>query len=167
MPNWCENDLYIHGNRGEAEKFRKFAGSGDSSSIYFGQFIPYPDKYARADKNWVLYDAIGEIAKKLKLPTVKDGFNAGGYNWCVAHWGTKWGPSGVRASATTRGAAYRFNTAWAPPLPVVLAMSEKFPSLKFTIKYYEAGNAFKGTLVCKGGAVIERSSESYSGGRGG
>ena len=58
-------------------------------------------------------------------------------------------------------------SAWSPPIPVIKAMSDKFPSLKFKLKYYEMGMGFKGVYTVEGGTVLEDSDAKYNGHRGG
>ena len=48
---------------------------------------------------------------------------------------------------------YSFDTAWTPPQGVIIAMSKKFPELKFELYYEECGNAFCGDFICEKGKV--------------
>lgn len=59
----------------------------------------------------------------------KDGFNSGGCEWCVTHWGTKWPASDtcIDEGATDQKAVLHFSTTWSPPRPVIVAASAKFP----------------------------------------
>lgn len=77
------------------------------------------------------------------------------YGWAVEHWGTKWNacdtevlgevpPNGEQASAEL---AYRLNTAWALPEPVLYAMSFRFPGLEFSGTFSEESDAFHGEFV--------------------
>ena len=68
------------------------------------------------------------------------------YDWNVTNWGTKWDVAVVdgekysdtelmEESATSL--AYRFNTAWSPPLPAIVKLSEQYPTLNISLSYEE------------------------------
>lgn len=91
-------------------------------------------------------------------------------DWAIANWGTKWNAGEVKQPEIRKGgrlAFYRFDTAWSPPLSLVEAASKKFPNVRLTMRFYEAGSGFKGILVCKGGQILKSESSDYDGGRGG
>lgn len=70
------------------------------------------------------------------------------YSWAVANWGTKWNSYDFKIIREKRRnyLVFRFDTAWSPPVPVFLAISKKFPKLKFTVlSYDECGN-----FACEG-----------------
>jgi len=108
-------------------------------------------------------------------PYIKDGFNSGGYEWCIKNWGTKWGICNaelgnadyISADSISYELEYTFDTAWSPPTPIVKKMSEMFPSLTFTLKYFEGGGGFNGLYVCEKGEVIRDLTGDYFGNRGG
>lgn len=92
------------------------------------------------------------------------------YDWCTSNWGTKWNASdscipegGVRKAHTL----VKFKTAWSPPLPVVLRLSELFPKNTFVLRYYERGAAYKGVYKVKAGEVLTQMEGEYRGRRGG
>jgi hypothetical protein len=90
------------------------------------------------------------------------------YNWSVEHWGTKWNAAEAQiVKRDEKKVAFRFDTAWGPPVPVVEALGKQFPKAKITLRYYEGGSGFKGELVMKGGEVFSESEGSYGGSRGG
>lgn len=184
MPNHCSNDFRVHGNPKLIEEFidyaretRKthdpFSGKVEefTETISCDKFVPYPQKFKDLDE--IAAKARLEM-KKLpkeeqdwsKLP--KDGFNQGGYEWCIKNWGTKWGMYDFSEwKRFKRSAFIRFDSAWSPPLPVIRAIAKKFPKLKFTIRYYERGCAFKGVLQVKGDTVLLEKKDEYRGHRGG
>jgi len=167
LPNWCEGDLKIVGRKADLERFKNYANS-ESSCLDHNKFIPYPEKWELMDK---IYNSIKDFSKEprdILGREIHDGFNHGGHDWCRKHWGTKWGiccPELVRE--TSRSLFYRFETAWSPPIPIIKAMSKKFPTLRFTLKYYESGMAFKGVYIVKAGKVIKDLTGEYHGRRGG
>lgn len=191
MPNYCENDLRIFGQSTELKRFMEFAKGKKRHSqqkyeaIDVNKFIPYPKKYAEKDKEAKIHNNMlsrmskSEIeAKGLEL--MRDGYNSGGYEWCIANWGTKWGifdshldadnSSDISGNLTENEEGelmYHFTTAWSPPLPVILAMSKKFPDLEFILTYFEGGVGFNGIYVCQGGHETRNEEGKYFGDRGG
>lgn len=109
------------------------------------------------------------IENMLKEKVIKDGFNSGGYDWCVQNYGTKWGLCDVvLVEQTDKRLFYSTQTAWSPPTPIIIKMGELFNKLKFNLRYYEGGMGYKGVLKIEKGKVIEhKESNQYRGGRGG
>ena len=97
----------------------------------------------------------------------KNGYNSGGYEWCVANWGTKWPPCETQINMQTKNAFISFQTAWSAPGPIVYKLAEKFPDLTFDLKFWECGAGFKGQLKLRGQEVLENWESKYSGDRGG
>ena len=185
MPNWCDCDMYVSGPKADLEAFRVAALENvpesdekrDPEVLDVNNFIPYPEKYREMDRaveRWYKENSVsgkkyGQLKPGVKFTDApKDGFNSGGYEWCIQHWGTKWGicRSKVR-NVTQSSLVYRFECAWSPCLPVIVAMSEAFKTLKFMLKYFERGAAYKGVFVVKGGTIIRHKESEYSGNRGG
>ena len=173
MPNHVSSDLYVTGRIETIDKFMDFAINidpclpSDDQLLDANKFIPYPEHFKKLD-------ALAKIAAAKEPPdyTVKDGFNSGGFQWCLENWGTKWGIYDCKIEYKDFGIRngklkYRFNTAWAPPLPIIKAMSDKFPTLRFRLNYFEFGMGFKGTYIVKNGEVIKDVQSKYSGRRGG
>jgi len=166
MPNHVDQDLWVTGPTEALKEFLEFAKEGEAI-LSANKFIPYPEKYMVMDKE-------AEVSRKKDPPdySVKDGFNSGGYEWCVQNWGTKWGiydaaMIGSKLEGKTGHLKFRFNSAWSPPTPVILAMSEKFHSLHFKLKYYESGMQYQGIYIAQANQVLEESDGAYKGGRGG
>ena len=68
------------------------------------------------------------------------------YDWNVTNWGTKWDvavhdndkyPETELMEENTTSLAYRFNTAWSPPLPIIQKLSFDYPTLDITLSYQE------------------------------
>lgn len=197
MPNYCENELEVKGPKEELKRFKEFAttkatakGDNEGSSdnvLDTEKFIPYPTKYKEMDEisrrierdRQKYLESLGfkgnneaiqhyrEMAYKL-YPDKKDGYNSGGYEWCLKNWGTKWGICRPDLTGDTdKKLHYFFQTAWSPPNPIIKKMSEMFPKLTFTLKYWEAGSGFRGIFKVKADEVIKSETYAYSGDRGG
>jgi hypothetical protein len=160
MPNHCENDIYIYGPKSEINAFFK-AVKTDQYLIDADRIIPYPAEFK----------ALDDLAKAERAKgnwKVTDGYNSGGYDWCINNWGTKWGMydfSPIRESK--RGVKVSCQSAWSPPLPLILEASKQFPKLRFKVNYFEGGVGFKGVYECKAGEVLDDTESKYSGKRGG
>lgn len=171
MPNHVANDLYISGPKRDVDAFfEAVRGKSDeygTTHIDADKLIPYPKHFADADEASRAFRAKNPKAPWSDGP--KDGYNNGGYEWCVSNWGTKWGFysfSDVRRTKT--GASVSFQTAWSPAIPLFDAMARKFPSLTFRVRYFERGMGFKGLYEVKGTEVLrDEYSTGYTGQRGG
>lgn len=151
MPNWCYCELSIVGPIEERNRFKKLA-EGDKGGLDFNSFIPYPEPFKTMD----------EISRKLRKAEVpsneipRDGFNSGGYEWCVRNWGTKWNVNNnVEIIEKPRSLLYKFDTAWRPPKPIIYVMAEMFPELRFNLKFSEGGACFRGQLMIKNGELLK------------
>jgi hypothetical protein len=98
--------------------------------IDFNKFVPQPEKITRdmiSQDQWLWADQLDKVCDDELW-----------WYWRAEHWGTKWQPAG--AEVTDEEDVYgqpdhvevfvTFDTAWAPPKPVLLAMSKKFPTLE-------------------------------------
>jgi len=183
MPNWCENELVVEGKTEEVKKFLerigfKENGNGEEPDFDFNIFIPYPQKYKDIDK------VAEDMAKRERLKPIEeqnwrnipaDGFNSGGYDWCVKNWGTKWNACETTFEALESYGENKedsmiqinFETAWAPPKPVIEAIGKEYPELSFSLRYFECGAAYNGVLIIEKGKVESDNVGSYYGHRGG
>lgn len=85
------------------------------------------------------------------------------YEWRLEHWGTKWdvGPgdmSGFRL--TDESHSFRFDTAWSPPEPWLMYVSElkRYKALTFILSYEEPGMGFGGSIKVSRGVVLKSTS---------
>lgn len=147
------------------------------------KFIPYPQKFKDIDlANKEYYEKLRNIKSKVEngeqlseeekkiadelalielgadnFPNRDDGYNSGGYQWCCANWGTKWNFGDVTCNDMGEKPElnYTFNTAWSVPYPVLLKMSEMFPSLTFEYFGDEESEAFEIEIELKAGKIIK------------
>ncbi len=91
------------------------------------------------------------------------------YEWRTRHWGTKWNASyfSPLGDVTDQRADLEFCTAWSPPLAVIVELSQQFPQLSLTLKFWEGGNGFRGILRTKAGRILKAANYDYKGHRGG
>lgn len=157
MPDWCLNDLTVSGEAARVELFLEMArGRGAGEALDFNQFVRYPERFRAAD---VAHDA-WDAARGARP---ESGFSAGGRSWRMTNWGTKWNAYGSHVTARwgegrgkgdfTYFANVRFETAYAPPLPVVRFMSQFFTGLRFDLRYLDPETGSVGFVLFRGGVA--------------
>lgn len=187
MPNHVDNDLVIQGDPETLKAFVAYAagpagtgGAGKETALLSAhRFIPYPEQYDvdRMECTKCSHQFPRGQGENVMFPncpdcggSAKDGYNRGGYDWCVEHWGTKWGLYEVELADgdfDNGRLEYTFLSAWAPPVPVIEAMSKQFPSLQFAMDYFEAGAGFMGSCEYENGEEGKSGTAPYHGSRGG
>lgn len=145
MPNYCSNRIEVTGNPDEILHLLDFIKSSEDVAFDFNKVIPYPEEFARMD------------AEK-----ESSGFTAGGYEWRVQYWGTKWNavdPFIEHNSSSNdkipNDVTIYYQSAWYPALPVTKALSILLPNLTFTHKYDQMQMDYRGYTVFKNGEVLE------------
>lgn len=146
-------------------------GTGDSELDLYPQKQPLSFKKLIPEPTYEGYEnsTVGETAIDGK-PTW--------FDWRSQHWGTKWDASfntkPLFALSATDGNAdphtterssgvveqvgklsYKFDTAWAPPEPVIAEASRLYQDLKFVLEFGEPGGDFAGRITFKDGHTID------------
>ena len=70
------------------------------------------------------------------------GYGMDGYSpmdWARGNWGTKWNAYDVERSDETH---VQFDTAWSHPVPVLEALSQKFPDTELHVKYADEDTGY-------------------------
>lgn len=139
MPNWCENQLRILGSNEDIQTFANetLALNEDGTHfLLFDNIIPQPEH-------------------------IRDGVTEGSvmpdwWNWRVSNWGTKWEISNDQTCQVREGEIYiAFDTAWAPPSPVIQRIAEDNPHLTIAHSYDEPGMDFGGYVIFADGKVTD------------
>lgn len=178
MPNYCDCTLCVYSPEdGEDNNLAEISSflSTEETKLSFDKVIPYPEKFRLLDdaaRNWeneqkFLKDS-GAIDHINWGDFPKDGYNQGGYEWCIENWGTKW--NALRTTIEYNNdyqIIYHFQTAWNPPTPVVLKLSKLYPENEITLEYYEMGMQFCGSMRVKNGAILDEAESKYYGHLGG
>ena len=129
MPNHITNVITI--SHDDKKQMKWLMGAFTEDTFDFNYFIPYPQKFIDLDNAREKWDKENPDGKWEDKP--KDGFNSGGYEWCCARWGTKWGAYCVEIEKVTeKYIAVKFETAWSPPEPIFDYLEEK----GFTVNGY-------------------------------
>lgn len=160
MPNWCRNEVKINGNIVEQEAILDFLKESierfqirldeapkdflsrsklQRELVDFNNVIPYPEHFLQRDND---KETLSKKEFFTKYGDEKDGYNNGGYAWCVANWGTKWNASD--AIYVPQLNCLFFETAWGPALKVIAALHKHFPTVGIYYEYYERGSGFIG-----------------------
>jgi hypothetical protein len=196
MPNHCENDLLIRGPYEDRDDFmRAISSETEEGHPYYAilaNLYPCPEELLEtcaptkvvmtqeeADRiNEEYFDLMPNLSENLHVKAITEeeadlrsrkygGINW--YDWCISHWGTKWGDYDLRLSwHSPDETLLTFCTAWSPPEPGIALISKKFPTLTFSLSYYEAGMGFSGNTSYKDGVIVAESyNDDYKGPRGG
>ena len=174
MPNYCSNALKVTGPGNEAFIERALKAVG-----LFQEFYPMPD--ALVGRTW-MSDGKDYFMPESERPegskdlwgwwpedreqwlytpemqranTEKYGAKDW-YDWHCEYWGTKWD-----TQATQVEDSLLFRTAWSPPKPWLIKVSQDFPDLVFHLAYVEIGMEVYGELMVRnGGDVWENTDDS-------
>jgi len=117
MPNHCRNHLMIESEKDILNVLNPYLKCmGDNEYEFdFQKIIPMDEKLLEGGNEW--------------------------YNWRVENWGTKW--NGYDGSFTDDFTIFSFDTAWAPPLPIIKKLAE-ITGETFILEYIEEGMGFCG-----------------------
>ncbi|NTF23624.1 hypothetical protein G6L37_35205 [Agrobacterium rubi] len=80
------------------------------------------------------------LAQAMIVAEKETGFTSW-YDWSIAKWGTKWNAYSLRIESEDPF-EIRFDTAWAPPIPVFEALAERFPNLHIHCSSFDEGWGF-------------------------
>lgn len=139
MPNWCDNVVNVtHKDPKMLDRFEQAFNAGRLCD----EFVPMPEELkgttSPSETNEVLVEKYGA---------------SDWYMWAVNNWGTKWDVGGDGEYIERDGDTIycNFQSAWSPPVPVMVALEEL--GFQVTAKYYEPGMGFVG--------VYEDGNEEY------
>jgi hypothetical protein len=139
MPNWCDNQITITGDKSVIDKIEKIVKEEDKSDIGLLQFMyPMPKE---------LDDTTADGSKDKEM-LAKHG-HSDWYSWRTDNWSTKWDVNefyGVDRQGDT--ISFAFSSAWSPPIGAyetfIMNMSEQKQDVSVKAYYYEGGCDFMG-----------------------
>ena len=157
MPNYCHNTLIIEGTTKQLSEFKDKLEMKKDYSLE--DLFPMPDILSKTIAPSVT--AIGqeyanqieiEIAeregKKVPEPIpcsnnteekqtklIKKYGHSDWYEWKNDNWGTKWILDFDLVDSMNEKLIYTFDSAWAPPIPLLEKISSEYANLKFSITY--------------------------------
>lgn len=95
-------------------------------------------------------------ARKMALAFGETGYRSW-YDWSRAKWGTKWPAISSRIETNDGVIELRFDTAWAPPLPVLQELAKRFPHVAWDYWAFDEGWNFFATGRARDGTfTMER-----------
>ena len=157
----------------------KFGGNEENEGMTFTAFVPHTDnvlhgvtghgRFVRRDGVWESTTLTEEQAAAEGLEYVYSKYmtdSSGAvfmqdeakerglvdwYDWNIENWGTKWDAYDVDVHRPTAEELYiTFDTAWAPPVPVIQAMQEQHPELSIFASFDEYGMMIRGEIETDG-----------------
>lgn len=130
MPNWVYNTIEFLGDKKTVtEIIKKHLVKGEFD---FDTIIPEPRKIEDCPKHCIATPSSG-ITEEPGRPW----FNW--YNWHCEFWGTKW--NACETKTNLREQKVEFDTAWAEPGPVFIALSKMYPDIEFKFSWIEEQGA--------------------------
>jgi len=105
-----------------------------------------------------------ELADAVQALVIRHG-HPDWYEWSCATWGTKWPAdlcgwmSPARAAKREAAQVAYFDTAWSPPVPVIVALSERFPLLCLRLSFYEE-DGWNGFVTVERGEITAQKDET-------
>ena len=163
MPNHTSNRLTLRGSNVEVARFmddnrtEETDDVGSPIHLSFENLLPTPPEMLESN-------AIKHGDSKAKMPDW--------YNWRVENWGTKWdaydfpndwvsvmpkdAPNWLHLNWSMGEVpnVLGFYTAWSPPTPWLVAVSEKY-DLEFMLEYADEGGGFVGYSIVSNGWVTK------------
>ena len=132
MPNNVTNIIH-------ADKEVLDALKGKNGDVDFSSTIPMPDSVFRRD---------------LSIKERQEHGTNNWRDWSVNNWGTKWNAYGEEGRIDDE--VVKFETAWSHPLPVIRALSRKFPDNLLHVEYADEDLGVNfGSYNMRNGEVIE------------
>lgn len=157
MPNWCENTVLLQGTKELVDEVKRYV-EDEESAFCFDNIVPMPEGLVGTRSPAPNNEIANELIRQYGHPSW--------YEWSVVNWGTKWDTTDVEVDEwelhnidgdpidALGGVTYRFLTAWSPPIPVMQALSEKFPDVHIQLEYDEPGNDFWGFMLFSNGEIV-------------
>ena len=152
MPNWCQNEVSIFGDKKEINKFIKYIKS-DKSDFDFNKIYPMPKELEGtvSGSEDLKSDEQKANSEKWNIEFGADNW----YDWRNMHWGTKWelDPESINLdNSDPEHIIIEFLTAWSPPEGILSRLNEVFKfnkgedALSIQWFYREDGMGFCGYL---------------------
>ena len=138
MPNWCDNQITITGDKSVIDKIEKIVTEEKDDQGLLDFMYPMPKE---------LDDTTADGSKDKEM-LAKHG-HSDWYSWSTDNWSTKWEICefyGVDRHDDT--ISFAFSSAWAPPTGAythfITSMAEKNLDVSLKAYYYEGGCDFAG-----------------------
>lgn len=186
MPNWCYNNMTVHGKTDDLRKLVKAISvsetndKGDThirqslASLYPvpSELMEYNSPLSRKDADGKIIPLTDEEKEQLQRRFMVQYGASDWYNWCTTFWGTKWGDceTTINSGETTGDngevvipdgetyVAIYYETAWSPADGLIAKISELFPNLLFGVVSTEEADLFACWSVFHKGNIVGQGS---------
>lgn len=142
MANHCFNFVTIKGSKRLLPDIEFFLRWADGRALDYNSAADYPQQFRIADEvNRLLLLRVNSVPRDGKsirskfLNGYRDGYNKGGYEWCVANWGVKWNAFETIFNRRPRSLYYEFTSPWGPPVIFLGRLSLIFPEASIHLAY--------------------------------
>lgn len=155
MPNWCENELWV---KGEREKLKIFIekAKGKDTDFSLNSFIPIPEELMEFSSPPLRKKEESEEEFQDRINRFKEKYGAEDwYDWAIRNWGIKWDVKAEIVSENENEVCYVFDSPWGPPIEGLIKISRLYPDLSFKLFYFEEGMCFGGVASIKNGEVFD------------
>lgn len=160
MANFVGNDIDISGKKADIDKMfsevivqiKDEYTNRMEDYFDFNKVIPMPPHQPDTNKPNPFWGKGHDLGQKEKKKYGKKNW----YDWSVDNWDTKWNASNDQMinrpyQEGIKGKIY-FSTAWSPPESIFYALSKKYPTLTFDIRWIEE-QGFGAKYTLKNGKV--------------
>ena len=157
MPNWCWNNLEVHGDEIQLREFvEKSLVSPEENEIHDRTGFSFNGTYPmHEDLNITSGTQTQDEKEQAIINKAKYGYE-NWYDWRCDEWGTKWDACEPNIQHNNIDYfAVSFETAWAPPIAWIQNIMKDYPGLQFTLEYDEPGMCFGGRLFAQHEKVFE------------
>ena len=179
MPNWTSNQMNVYGDNKTLQEFKEKARvqSDDDPDrkidFCFEPFLPMPKELngivtggttinGKSISQWREVNNLTVPLEEKELEELKEKYGA--TNWYDRNCnvlGTKWDVSGTLITEEEDQLGYTFDSAWAPPLQGIQALSQMYPDLEFELEY-EQEEGGGGRVTMKNGDITNEQSWNSS-----
>ena len=142
MPNWCHNTITVKGDDVVLERFitAQIADTDTQEQVFtFHAQCPVPPEFLKRDES--VLDVNGNQSLEA---------------WRYEHWGTDRDvhPEDVSVEHGAGELTLRMQTAWAPPVGWLTAVSQLWPTLEMTLTCSVPEMSFTGGVTAVAGKVV-------------
>jgi hypothetical protein len=112
------------------------------------------DKLTKEEQSKVTFGFSRQLTEELSRKYIKEFGTDNWYNWQIANWGTKWNSYSHFGLDDDGEPFFGFQTAWSHPLPIIEALSIKFPEVKFEVRFADEDFGYNvGSYEILGGLI--------------
>lgn len=147
MPNWVTNKIEVIGHNAY-----EFVKDFFNEEFSFNKIIPEPATPEECEEKYILNNEEDARSHFLSWDESNERKWFNWYDWRRDKWGTKWDIDTNELSVSDSSVC--FYMAWSCPLPVIVALSQKFPQFTFIICFEDEAMDYEGRFAFKNGEKL-------------